>query len=167
MEALFAILATWCFARLEFHPPKAGESVDVVLYTPVSAIGEFVHLVPADGVEADGWIRTVEPDIPATNKPPANGISVWKVRAAGGTYPLVFRIGETTVTHEFRAGQTVYTEALRHHSDGYATQLRMREARFFGVVPGIPQIGLTPWLVAYLLIVCAAFPVIRKVTGIL
>ena len=166
-----AVLAVWCFSRLEFHPPAAGEPVEVALYTPVPAIGDLAHIVPADGVEAEGWVRLVAPDATGTdatgtNAPPANGIAAWTVRAASGSHELTFRIGDVTLTREFRAGARTYAEPIRFHDGGFVTQLRMREARFLGIVPGIPQIGFAPWLVAYLLIVCAAFPLIRKLTGI-
>jgi uncharacterized membrane protein (DUF106 family) len=161
-----AVLAVWCFSRLEFHPPGAGEPVEVVLYTPVSSIGEFAHLVPTDGVEADGWVRAVAPDAPGTNAPPANGIAMWTVRAETGSRELTFRVGDGTLTREFRAGLRTYAEPIRFHDAGFVTQLRMREARFLGLVPGIPRIGFAPWLVAYLAIVCAAFPLIRRITGI-
>lgn len=161
-----AVLAVWCFSRLEFHPPAAEEPVDVVLFTPVSAIGEFVHLVPSDGIRADGWVRVVRPDVQGTNSPPSNGIAVWSVRAAAGSHTVTFRLADATLTREFRAGLKTYAEPIRQHDRGYVTQLCMREARFLGVVPAIPQIGFASWLVAYLLIVCAAFPVIRRLTGI-
>jgi len=161
-----AVLAVWCFSRLEFHPPAAGEPVEVALYTPVPAIGDLAHIVPADGVEADGWVRLVAPDATGTNAPPANGIAAWTVRAASGSHELTFRIGDVTLTRELRAGSRTYAEPLHFHDGGFVTQLRMREARFLGIVPGIPQIGFAPWLVAYLLIVCAAFPLSRTLTGI-
>ena len=45
-----AILGTWCFQRLAFVPPRAGETVQVKAYFPVSAVGELAHVVPQEGL---------------------------------------------------------------------------------------------------------------------
>ena len=47
-----ALLGTWCFWRIEVHPPKAQEPVEVRAYFPVSAAGKLVHLVPEEGLQA-------------------------------------------------------------------------------------------------------------------
>lgn len=164
-----ALLATWCFTRLEFHPPRAGEPVAVALYAPVSAIGDAVHIVPQDGLDADGWVREIRADRPVgTNSPPANGVAVWTLRGAASVNPylLQFRCGDRTILSELRVGGTTYAPSLQVHGDGWVSEARMRPVRFLNIVPGIPLIGFAPWLVAYLIVVCAAFPVIRRITGI-
>lgn len=63
-----AILGTWCFQRLAFVPPKAGETVMVRAYFPVSAVGNLAHLVPQTGLREvttaaqSHWIQKIVAD---------------------------------------------------------------------------------------------------------
>ncbi len=45
-----ALLGTWCFQRLAFVPPPAGQPVSLKARFPVSAVGELAHVVPQEGV---------------------------------------------------------------------------------------------------------------------
>lgn len=45
-------------------------------------------------------------------------------------------------------------------------ELKLRERRLFGIVPGWPTIGLPAWWVGYLLIVIPFVPLLKKVTRI-
>ncbi len=47
-------------------------------------------------------------------------------------------------------------------SGGRALEVRLRPARLFGVVPGIPAVGFQPWLVAYLLITIPLVPLLKR-----
>ena len=164
-----AILATWCFSRLEFHPPKADEPVTIAMYTPASLIGEVAHIVPMDGLESEGWMRRIIPDaIPGDKGPVQNGIVSWTIRgkASDKPYRMLLRAGGRTLEHEVLTGGTRYSPTTVFHSDQWVTEARLRQVRLFGVVPGIPIVGFAPWLVGYLVIVCAVFPVFRRVTGI-
>jgi len=93
-----ARVATWCFSRLGYHPPREGERVEVRAYLPSSAIGRLVHIAPVEGVQPEGgWIRRVVKDSPpatdglwdAANAAvrsffgadaPLGGVAVWRLR---------------------------------------------------------------------------------------
>lgn len=79
-----ALLGTWCFQRIGFHPPQEGEAVKFEVYFPVSAAGQVVHLVPQDGLEAEGgWVAMIEPEKDPNPKPEGKG----KAAEAQGDVP--------------------------------------------------------------------------------
>jgi hypothetical protein len=168
-----AMLATWGFHRLAYHPPRAGEAVDVVAYTPVSAVGAVgvMHVVPQDGVTADRW---VQPIAEADYHGQKTGRAAWRVSApaadAGQPLRLTLRFKEHTIERELRVGETTYAEPFVHHSDELQTQLQMRPLKLFGVVPGLNWPGraeiLPPWVVGYLLIVVPFVFVLKRVAGV-
>jgi hypothetical protein len=136
-----ALLATWALARLEFLPPQPGETISAVATAPVSAAGEVVYLVPAEMVKAtDGWVK----QFAVTGN------------EATARWQLQFASAE-------KAGQLIVRRAT-----GGAAQLKLelRERRLFGIVPGLPRIGLPAWLVGYLLIVIPLVPFIKKILRI-
>jgi hypothetical protein len=146
-----AVLATWCYERLDFHPPRDGEPVTVEFRAPVSAVGETVHLLPREGLSADeGWIREIRADPQA--KPPA-GVATWTVRgqARKVPYDLRFVLG----------GKPVPLPASRDFEDGkFTAMVKMRPAKFLGV---IPSLGVFPsWLLGYLTIVIVAAPGFKR-----
>ncbi len=149
-----ALLATWAFGRLEFHPPQVGDTVEVVAHLPASSAGKLAHLVPQPGLTAEtGWMQAVN----------TVGEAHWKlsIRQPVDGW-LEFRINGETYRHRVRAGHRTYEPSLVFHDDRVqATEVRMQQVKLFGIVPGIPSIGLAPWLVAYLLIVIP-FVVINK-----
>lgn len=161
-----AMLATWCLARLEFHPPQDGEAIRVIAYTPVSAAGGVVHLVPQDGLEADAWVQPVA--AVAGDDGPPNGLAAWtlRARAADAPYRLTLRLKHTSVEHPLRVGGRTYTPALVDHGDGLVTEVRMRPLRLLGIVPGIAAIGFPPWLVAYLVIVVPFVFILKRLLRI-
>ncbi len=135
-----ALLATWAFARLEFLPPEPGETVVAVATVPVAAAGEIVHLVPVPGVTAtDGWVK-----------------------------PLAVADNAATASWQLRIDHAVPADGLvvRRVAGDVPVELRLRERRLFGVVPGLPVIGLPAWLVGYLLIVILFVPLLKKMLKI-
>jgi hypothetical protein len=158
-----AMLATWCFARLGFHPPRAGEELEVCLYAPISAAGEAVHLVPADGLRADGWVKEVQA-VEDPNEGPPHGLAVWRVRAAAGEAPyrLAFRLKHRSYDRDLTVGRRTYADPVVDHGGQVLTELKMRPIRLFGVVPGVAAIFLPPWLVAYILIVIPSVLLIKR-----
>ncbi|HUT60009.1 MAG TPA: hypothetical protein VNA25_19360 [Phycisphaerae bacterium] len=160
-----AMLATWCLARLEFHPPQDGEAIRVIAYTPVSAAGGVMHLVPQDGLEADAWVQPVA--AVAGNSLP-HGLAAWtlRARAADVPYRLTLRLKHTSVERPMRVGGRTYTPALVDHGDGLVTEIRMRPLRLLGIVPGIAAIGFPPWLVAYLVIVIPFVFILKRLLRI-
>jgi hypothetical protein len=168
-----AMLATWCFHRLAYHPPRAGEAVEVVAYTPVSAVSAVgvMHVVPQDGVAADRW---VQPIVESDYHGQKTGRAAWRIWApaadAGQPLRLTFRFKEHTADRELRVGEQTYAEPFVHHSDELQTQLKMRPLKLFGVVPGLNFPGgveiLPPWMVGYLLIVVPFVFVLKRVARI-
>ena len=158
-----AILATWCFNRLGYVPPAAGEEIEVVLYAPVSAVGEVAHLVPAEGLRADRW---VQPVTMAEVQGTAGGLARWVVRAEGRTkpYQLVFRLRDRTFDRaELLVGQPTYSTPLTTDAAGeMGVELKMREAKLLDVVPGLGSL-LPPWLIAYLVLVIPLAIVVKRV----
>jgi hypothetical protein len=132
-----ALLATWALARLEFLPPQPGETITAVATAPVSAAGEVVYLVPADGVTArDGWVK----QFAVTGN---EATARWQLQFASAD-----KAGPLTVRRATGA-----TAQLN---------LELRERRLFGIVPGLPRIGLPAWLVGYLLVVIPLVPITKK-----
>jgi len=144
------LLAMWAVHRLEFHPVKAGERFEFVAAFPVSAVGKIAHLVPLEGVAAaSGWVQEVRA-VPA-----GAGASWWlSAQASDEPYRLRLRFEKTTIQHLVRAGTGIYEAPRTTHDEcGITTELRLREVRLFGFVPGFSAIGFPAWLVGYLAIV--------------
>jgi len=166
-----ALLAVWCFARLEFHPPKANESIAVHAYFPVSAAGNLVHIVPLEGVSAeDGWIQEVTAVTDPAEGPP-HGMATWHLRAEAAADPYVLEIRYNTGTYakQFRVGQRTYAPPVEFYPEDApvtCSEIQMEPVKLFGVVPGIPALGLAPWLVAYFLIAIPAVPLFKRINGV-
>ena len=130
-----ALLATWAFARLEFLPPQPGETIAAVAHAPLSAAGEVVHVVPLPGVTAtDGWVKQLAA---ATN----DATAVWHLR-----------LGDSADLSQL---------TVRRATGEVSLELKLRERRLFGIVPGLPAVGLPAWLVGYLLIVIPFVPLLK------
>lgn len=166
-----AILAVWCFYRLEFHPPQAGETVPVHLYFPISAAGGLVHVVPQDGLTAnDGWVQEIVA-VPEPEWGPPHAMATWHLQAEARSepYTLQMRHKTGTYTKELLVGQRTYAPAVElYEPDGpvISAELEMKKVKLFGVVPGFRPLALAPWLVAYFLIAIPSVSLIKRVTGI-
>lgn len=135
-----ALLATWAFVRMEFLPPQPGETVRVEAHGPITAAGEVVHLVPLPGLTAtNGWIQQFS----VTNE---EAVAQWQIRF------------DTAVDPE--------QVQVRRAAGVAQLEWKFRERRLFGIVPGIPAIGLAAWLVGYLIIVIPLVPLLKKVLRI-
>ena len=157
-----AIVATWCLARLGFHPPRDGEELVFAARMPVSCAGRVVHMVPAGGLECDGWIKPVEV---VTNRAAAFCEARWRIRAraAGGDRIISVRCGRRTLEHPLSVGRDRYAPDRLDHGGGFATRVFMREIRLFGLLPGLARpIALPPWLIAYLVLVLPLTFVLKK-----
>jgi len=157
------MLATWCFNRLGYHPPRAGEKVEVVFYAPVSAVGEVMHLVPAPGIAAASWVRPIElGDVQGQ----PSGLARWTIAAgaAGIPHTLTFRFRGTTFDRtRLLVGHRTYAPPLTHDDTGeLGAEVKLRQARLLGIVPGLSA-AFPPWLVAYLLLVIPLAVVVKRV----
>jgi len=161
-----AMLATWCFARMDFHPVQAGETVDVLMFTPVSAIGEPIHVVPQAGLEAADrhWLRIVEPD-QAPDGSVSNGRAQWHLRGDAGRYRLQFRVKNDTFEQDFLVDGRIYPPPVADHGGQFISQLDLRRVRPFGVVPGFDAWALPPWMLGYVLIVLPGVFLTRRLSA--
>lgn len=166
-----AILAVWCFVRLEFHPPKANETIPVHVYFPISSAESLVHIVPQDGVTAeDGWVKEIVAVTDPAEGPP-HGMATWHLHAEADPEPYVLEIRykKEAYTKQLLVGQRTYAPAIEFYSEGapvLCSEIQMKQVKLFGVVPGIPSLALAPWLVAYFLIAIPFVPLIKRVTGV-
>jgi uncharacterized membrane protein (DUF106 family) len=179
-----AVLGTWAFQRFEFHPPKAGEEVQILAYLPKSQEGQLIHIVPQDGVTSDGWVKevTLQKDVPVEI---ADGEAVWKIKAEARPQPyeLEIRYKDKTYKHPLLVGQKKYETALVPFEKApvMMTQTKMEQVKLFGVVPGIPPLKedrfmpswlvseaqfMPPWLTAYLIIAIIFVFVLKPVLKI-
>jgi uncharacterized membrane protein (DUF106 family) len=160
-----AMLATWCVLRIDRHPPRDGEPITLVAYTPVSAAGEVTHLVPADGISCERWVTAIEA---VTDQGPPHGMARWTVRATASSKPhrLAIRFRGQTYEHELLVGQPIYAPAVVTHAGGLMTETQLRPVQLFGVVPGLAFLYFPPWLVGYLLITIPLVPLLKRVLRI-
>lgn len=158
-----AVLATWCALRLEYHPPRADQSLEFVVYTPVSRADKLAHVVPQEGIESsDRWIRRIEPRV---DEGARYGEARWKlrVRASDEAHCVVARLADRSLEHNVLVGQPTYLPPVVDHSEDFVTAVRLRPVRLFGVLHGVPQLCLAPWLVAYLVLTIPFTLLIKKV----
>ena len=162
-----ALLATWGFQRLEFHPPKVGEPVEVRAVFSASAVGELAYIVPENGLTAhNGWIREIGST--AGNGTP-QGAATWIIHANGTPRDYTIKIPYKARTYErpLRIGLSTYSPPVTMHDDRLLSiEVKMKPVRLFGVVPGIPALLVAPWLVAYLLITIPSFLILKRLLKI-
>ncbi len=175
-----AILGTWCFQRLAFVPPRAGETVSVNACFPVSMVGELAHAVPQEGLrEVSGedsgnnghWIQEIVNDVPGPGGIARNGIATWKIQAKARhePYALQIRCKTITVKKELLVGQLVYSPDVEFYGNDQpitSVQIDMKPVKLLGFVPGIDWLLVPPWLVAYFLIAIPSVSLIKRVTRI-
>jgi uncharacterized membrane protein (DUF106 family) len=179
-----ALLATWAFQRIAFHPTAANEKIDVIAYLPSrSAEGDILHLVPQPGLHAiGGWVQEVTPvenELSMWDRcwafvtfrqavaPEPDAQAVWQLQgeAADEPYSLVFRWKDQTLTRELRVGQSIYSPAFDEQADeSFKAEMRLRETRLLGI-PGLGA-WLPAWFVGYLLITIPAVPLLKRVLKI-
>jgi hypothetical protein len=154
-------LIPWASARMEYLPPREKEAIELTAWLPASSIGELVHLVPAQGLDAaEGWIR---PITPAPLGDQTRGHAAWRIRADARTSPyrLTLRFRERTLEQDLLVGQATYTVPAQAHGDDFATELRLRRYVPLGIAR-LADFGVPPWLLAYLVATLAAVPVLGR-----
>lgn len=175
-----AALALWAVERLDYVPLRAGDEVTVTAHFNSSAIDTVTHLVPNEEFEL------TSPAVQVVAADPADaslGIATWKVVPIGGkgkiadgtwsvpatlvpaTLELTIRHERQSARHVLRVGDNFYEPTVTQQRGGAitSTQTELTQVRFLGLVPGIPSLGLAPWLVAYLLLAIPLTPLVRYV----
>lgn len=157
-----ALVGTWCFYRLEYHPPKASQPVEFSLITPASEIDTIVHLVPQRGVQcSSGWVQPIQEDaLP-------RGIARWQLifEPRAEPYELMVRHGNQSLAHPVIVGQRQYLPPEVAHDTRF-TRIALEPVKLFNLVPGLPQLALPPWAVAYLLLAIAGTFVVKSILHI-
>ena len=150
-----ALLATWCWQRLEFLPPKADQPVTFTATFSSSDAGQLAHLAPAKGLQApQGWIRALALE---TNTGTAR--ATWTLTGTRGLHSVTLRCDGHTFQHPLLLGGRKYQiQLLTHDWRDVRTEVGLQPASLFGLIPGLPALGLAPWLVAYLLVALVAYP---------
>jgi uncharacterized membrane protein (DUF106 family) len=175
-----AILGTWCFQRLAFVPPKAGETVSIQAYFPVSAVGELAHIVPQKGLTevtrtnagASGcWIQEIVTETDPKTGAAVGAVATWQLKAdaSTGPYRLQIRHKTGTVTKELLVGQAVYSQDVEFYGADQpiqSVQIGMKPVKFLGLVPGIRGLSMPPWMVAYFLIAIPSVSLIKRVAKV-
>lgn len=156
------LLAVWAVERLDYFAPRVGEDLTVKAYYPLSSVDQLTHLVPPAGVELRSpAVQLVEVDPHGQQ----NGLATWVLRATAPlAVDLLIRHQGETAAHPLRVGGRVYAPPLGAGSGSriLATEVVLRQAKFLGIVPGVPALALPPWLIAYLLIVIPFVPILRR-----
>jgi len=187
-----ALLATWCFMRLSFEPPKTGKEIEVRLFTPKGDIGSTPHLLlpEGSGLEVDSAAQTVVPDepmkyegfwdrgvnewvgqrmrwLPWYGQPALGGVAKWKVTPTtegDQTHVLTFVHGGKTYEKELRTGGRFYPTSFQLYDDKVqGVEIVMKPTKLFGIIGGIDWLVIPGWLLAYLLIVIPFVSIIKRV----
>ena len=165
-----ALLATWCFGRLAYHPPAPGETVTVNAFFPAAAIGHTAHMLPQPGLKAEQWIARVE-ETP-NPIPDQEGTAVWKVKGEKNDKPhdLDIRYQGRTYPMELLVGHNIYAPNIKFFNapeDRITVgEVALKPFRLFGIVHipwGQVDLFFPPWMQAYLLI---AIPFVFLLKGI-
>ena len=167
-----ALVATWAFCRIAYLPVMEGQPVRLRIFTPLSAIGQWAHVVPQSGLTAEtGWIREVgedrpaadpvkpaSPSLPAEAVPVADGMAEWVLRGEQRSQPYEIEIrlqGRTITTELIADGRHYVNPPQRSYGEDSAevVEVVLAEYKPFGIVPGWPAAMLPPWILGYLIIV--------------
>lgn len=158
--------AGWCAGRLGYYAPAPGEPVEVRLSGPASAAGSIVHIVPAEGLSADGWIRKMEvwPTAGEHGENAAQAVAVWHLSgsAAETPYALSLRGADGTLRHALWVGVQGRLNPVVHHGGGWRTQVMVEPVRLFGPVGPAAVWGVPGWLIGYVLLVVLAAGLLRR-----
>jgi uncharacterized membrane protein (DUF106 family) len=190
-----AILGTWCFQRLAFVPPQAGETVKVQVFFSVSAVDDVAHLVPQAGLRevtpggAGSWIQKIVPDEidevvqvetldPKTQKmvtrkektkKTVGAYATWQIQADARAEPyrLQFRQADQTVEKELRVGGVVYSPDVELYGiDGPFRGVQLH-MKPVEFLGLVPGfLGLAPWMVAYFLLAIPSVSLIKRLARI-
>jgi len=175
-----AILGTWCFQRLAFVPPQAGETVILRAYFPVSAAGELAHVVPQKGVRevthADSgarerWIQEIVEDRDPKTGVASGAVATWRLQADASAEPyrLEIRHKTSTVEKALLVGQKVYSPDVEFYGADqsvWSARIDMKPVKFLGLVPGIDWLLMPPWLVAYFLIAIPSVSLLKRLAKV-
>src|SRR6185503_11324488 len=110
---------------------------------------------------SSGWVQPIQEDSLL------RGVARWQLtfEPRAQPYELVVRHGNQSLSHPVIVGQRQYLPPEVTH-DTRVTQVALEPVKLFNLVPGLPQLALPPWSVAYLLLAILGTLLIKRVSGI-
>ena len=178
-----ALLATWAFSRSGYIPLKAGQPVEVRMYLPNSALGQWAHLVPGQRVTvSSGLVQAVVKDEYPTPDgvwdrvnaaiskklgmlPALQTVARWQVTAQTPLETkLQLRYAGRTYEAPLIAGSRHYAAPVTTYNDSpvQAVEVALKPLKPFGFIGSIDFLFLQPWIVGYLILAFALMDVTRK-----
>ena len=156
----------WCGRRLAHVPPDAYEPIAVEMQTSVGGPGQVAHIVPIEGGRSDtGWVRPLQ----ERAREPGTYRASWRLRLPAKRVPhrIDIRWGRRGHSLPLLVGHGTYTTPTHHTGDeGVQVMVDLEPVRLFGVLPGVPALGLAPWLTGYLLVSVATALAFRGLLGV-
>jgi len=157
------LLATWALERLDYLPPQIGKELTLRAYFPLSSENRRTHLVPPEGFQ----LRSPAVQLAEKDADGQNCLASWILVAERPIPPtgLIVRHQERSVEHVVHVDGRRYAPPLCSHSEPLipVTEISLPQARFLGIVPGVPALGLPPFVVAYLLLALGLVYPLRRV----
>ncbi|MFM9964213.1 MAG: hypothetical protein ACKV2Q_23660 [Planctomycetaceae bacterium] len=158
-----AALAMWAVERLDYRPPRLGESLVVRAIFPISSVDEVTHLVPIDGVELQSPAIQI---IQAEQQSPPIGWAEWTLRPTLATDALTLTIrhhGESA-EHPVSLGRRTYLPPQLLHPNVRLSRTEVLLRRYcpLGVDLKTDAIGLPPWMLGYLVLTLLIVPGLKR-----
>lgn len=158
-----AALAMWAVERLDYLPPRVGESLVVRAYFTISSVDEVTHLVPINGVELQSSaIQIIQPD----QQTPPLGWAEWTLRPTSATdaLPLTIRHHGESAEHRVSLGRRTYLPPQQLHPNVRLSRTEVVLRRYCPLEVDLKAdtIGLPPWMIGYLALTLLFVPGLKR-----
>lgn len=160
---ILSVLIPWGQRRLEYLPLQAGESFELTALTPLSMVGDVLHVAPQAEISSPGgWIRVVQSD---ADQDMRGGKAAWSLQLASTAKSVAIevRVGHHTLEHLLLSADSFYGEPVQPHSDSVTTEVPLRVYRPLGWMPRQLLPGLPGWAVLLTVITAVSYFGLRKV----
>lgn len=157
-----AILAIWASERLDYFPPRVGDTLVIRASYPISSVDRVTHLVPIPQLTMSSNAITL---VSATSDSPPNGEATWRIQpTSAGKYSLTIRHLGESVEHPFRVGETIYDPPTIQHPGHrlWQTELLLQRYHPLGWSLGTAWHGLPPWMMGYLILTLILVPMLKR-----
>lgn len=159
---ILTALTTWGQHRLSNLPWRIGETVKLTVTTPPSAIGQIIHVVPQNDLDAtDGWIHTIQSSV-VDGRP--SGKAEWSFRIHNGPIPreIILYHGTRQVSHELQTNQSPVAAGTQRHPGSVVTHILPRPSEPLGLFPQYILPGLPGWALLLMLVATPTFLGLRR-----
>lgn len=164
--AVLVLLLVWADERFGYLPPASAEPVPFSLALPAERIGEVIHLVPRDGLQATpSWVRQVEREAESGS---LRGTARWTLTWSGEPAELLLtvRLNDQVVQHPAVFGQRHYAVPRRQHGPRTVSTLELRPYVPFQLTPLAFLPPGAAWQPVFFLLVLTLFYAGRHTLGI-